>query len=527
MGAERKHRIRTLKGLGAAVCREVPSLAAKYVLSIDQSTTGTAVFVFDPEGQAVAQVNREITQYYPSPGWVEHDPVEIWNVTKDLIGEALAKAGIASSQLAAIGVTNQRETTVLWDRETGEPVGPAVVWQCRRTAAMCEQMKADGLEPKFRDKTGLVLDAYFSGTKIRWMLENDSELRARARQGQLAFGTVDSWLVYNLTGGTVHITDYTNASRTLLFNIHSLEWDSELLQIMEIPASLLPEVRSSSEVYGHTVEDAPVPGGIPIAGIAGDQQAALFGQACYDPGMVKATYGTGCFILMQTGERPVPSDSGLLTTIAWGVGGKVFYALEGSIFIAGAAVQWLRDELGLIETAAETEGLALSVPNTNGAYFVPAFVGLGAPYWDPYARGTLVGLTRGVNKQHIVRAALESVAYQTKDIVGVMSRDSRIPIDIVRIDGGASVNNFLAQFQADILNVPVERPRVSETTALGAAFLAGLAVGLWEDQEAVRRTWKAGERMEPNMDERERNRLYQGWQQAVRRSLNWEQSRDA
>ncbi len=502
-------------------------MAANHVLSIDQGTTGTTVFVFDYTGQAKAQVYREIKQFYPRPGWVEHDAAEIWDVTQELIGEALEKAEISSDQLAAIGVTNQRETTVLWDRETGEPVGRAVVWQCRRTAAMCEQMKADGLGPTFRKKTGLVLDAYFSGTKIRWMLENDADLRSRARQGQLAFGTVDSWLIYNLTGGTVHITDYTNASRTLLFNIHTLEWDSELLRLLEIPASLLPEVRSSSEVYGYTVEASKVPAGIPIAGIAGDQQAALFGQACFDPGMVKATYGTGCFILMQTGEVPVPSESGLLTTIAWGVGGRICYALEGSIFIAGAAVQWLRDELELIGTAAETESLALSVPDTNGAYFVPAFVGLGAPYWDPYARGTIVGLTRGVNKRHIVRAALESVAYQTKDIVGVMSRDSRIPIDIVRIDGGASVNDFLAQFQADILNVPVERPLVAETTAVGAAFLAGLAVGLWEDQEALRRTWKAGERMEPNMEEKQRNRLYQGWQQAVRRSLNWEQSRDA
>lgn len=496
----------------------------KYVLALDQGTTSSRAILFDGAGSVVASCNKEFRQIYPRPGLVEHDANEIWDSQLEVARAVLSEAEASPEEIAAIGITNQRETTILWDRETGEPVANAIVWQDRRTAPFCDELKQRGLENTIREKTGLVVDPYFSGTKIAWLLDNVDGVRERAERAEILFGTVDSWLVYKLTGGSVHVTDVSNASRTMVYNIHSLEWDEELLrELGDIPQKMLPEARSSSEVYGHTQADlfgAP----IPIAGIAGDQQAALFGQACFTSGMAKNTYGTGSFMLMNTGERAVPSTHGLLTTIAWGVDGKVEYALEGSIFVTGAAVQWLRDEVLLIDDAATTEGIARSVDDTGGVYFVPAFVGLGAPHWDPYARGALVGLTRGTGRAHIVRAALESIAYQTRDVLRAMEKDSGIDLQALRVDGGASVNGFLMQFQADVLGVGVERPTVTETTALGAAYLAGLATGFWSGKEQIRRQWQLDNRFDAHMDDARRQQLLAGWERAVGRSLGWEQA---
>jgi len=493
-----------------------------FILAIDQGTTGNTVMLFDAWGKVKGRVYKEFTQHYPRPGWVEHDAEEIWRDCCALLDEIVAQTGIKPQQIAGIGITNQRETVVLWDRATGKPVAPAIVWQCRRTAPLCDELRERGLAPVFRAKTGLVLDAYFSGTKLKWLLDSDPHLRARAARGELAFGTMDSWLIYNLTGGEVHVTDYSNASRTLLFNIEELKWDQELLEILDIPPAVLPKVRSSSEVYGRTAAIGCFPAGIPVAGAAGDQQAALFGQACFSPGMVKATFGTGAFILMNTGENLVSSERGLLTTIAWGLQGKVEYALEGSVFVAGAAVQWLRDELKIIEKSSETEGLALSVPTTNGVYLVPAFVGLGAPYWDPYARGTILGMTRGTNRAHIVRAALESIVYQTRDVVELMAEDAALPIVEMKVDGGASVNSFICQFLADQTSTRVCRPETFETTALGAAYLAGLAVGLWPDQQAIADNWRCDQEYQPAGDRVRQTVLYRGWKRAVERSRGWD-----
>ena len=500
-------------------------MSGKHVLSIDQGTTGTTVLIFDCKGEVRSRAYSEFTQYYPRPGWVEHDATEIWQVSIGVIAEALKTGHIRASDLDAIGITNQRETVVLWERASGKPVGKAIVWQDRRTAAYCGQLRArEGLEEKIRAKTGLVIDPYFSGTKIKWLLDNVNGLRRRAEKGEIAFGTINSWLVWKLTGGRAHITDYSNASRTLLYNIHDLRWDQEILEILDIPPLVLPEVKPSSFIYGET--DPEMFFGthsIPIAGIAGDQQAALFGQACHRPGRVKNTYGTGSFILMNTGNAAIRSREKLLTTIAWGIGdAPIEYALEGAIFITGAAVQWLRDGLGIIKKAAETEPLARSLASNEGVYFVPALVGLGAPHWDPYARGILAGITRGTTSAHIARAVLESISYQTRDVVEVMERNSGLPLKELRADGGASVNSFLMQFQADILGVPVEVPRIIETTALGAAYLAGLATGFWQSQEEIDNNWKLAHRYEPAMSADERDRLYRRWQRAVERAKGWE-----
>lgn len=493
----------------------------KFVLAIDQGTTGTTVTLFNRGSEMVGKVYEEFTQHYPRPGWVEHDAQEIWEGTKSLLERIFVETKVSPSQVAAIGVTNQRETVVLWDRRTGEPVTRAIVWQCRRTAGICDELRRQGLEPLFKEKTGLVLDAYFSGTKLKWIFDHYPELKQRARQGGLAFGTIDSWLIYKLTGGQVHCTDYTNASRTLLFNLKELRWDPELLEVLDIPEAVLPEVRSSSEVYGCTADIGVLPAGIPIAGAAGDQQAALFGQACFEPGMVKATFGTGAFILMNTGPSLITSKNGLLTTVAWGLDGQVEYALEGSVFVAGAAVQWLRDGLGIIKNAAETEELALSVPDTGGVYFVPSFVGLGAPHWNPYVRGMIMGLTRGTGKAHLVRAALEAVVFQTRDVVAAMVEDSALPLTELKVDGGASVNNFICQFLADVTQVTVQRPQVFETTALGAAYLAGLAVGVWADREEIRRLWKVDRTYAPQLGPEERRQLLDGWTRAVESAKSW------
>ncbi len=485
-----------------------------YILAIDQGTTGTTILVVDHAGRIVARGYREFSQIYPQPGWVEHDPLEIWRVTLEAIEDAVQEAGLDSAQIHAIGITNQRETVVVWDRVTGEPVMNAIVWQCRRTAPLCEEMKQAGLEPLVRTRTGLVIDAYFSATKLAWILEHAPQARARAEAGDLLFGTIDSWLVWKLTGGRVHVTDCSNASRTMLFDIHDLTWNSTLLAYFGVPAGMLPEVRPSSEVYG-TTDPALFGAEIPIGGMAGDQQAALFGQTCFHPGSVKNTYGTGCFLLMNTGHEPIASDHGLLTTIAWGLDGQVSYVLEGSIFIAGAAVQWLRDELKVLCSAAESEALAESIADNGGVYLVPAFVGLGAPYWDMYARGTVVGLTRGSGRAHLARAALEAIAYQTADVLDVMTTGGGLQPDTLRVDGGASVNNFLMQFQADILGATVERPAVTESTGLGAVFLAGLSTGYWsglEELEAIRRVDR---RFEPALPVREREQLMAGWRKAV------------
>ena len=487
----------------------------KYIMALDLGTTSCRCIIFDKNGRICSAAQKEFTQYFPQPGWVEHDAEEIWATQTGLMYEAMSKIDITINEIAGIGITNQRETTVLWDKETGRPVHKAIVWQCRRTAGYCDELKKLGMGEFFRSKTGLVLDAYFSATKLRWLLDNAAGARERAEKGKLLFGTVDSWIIWKLTGGKVHVTDYSNASRTMLFNIHTLKWDEEILRVLKIPQQILPEVKPSSHVYGYT--DSKLFGReVPIAGAGGDQQCALFGQTCFGRGEVKNTYGTGGFMLMNTGTAPVNSHNGLVTTIAWGVDDKVEYALEGSIFVAGAAVQWLRDELGLIRDAAESEVLAKSVPDANGCYVVPAFVGLGAPYWDQYARGAIVGLTRGVNRKHIVRATLESIAYQVNDVLMAMQEDSGMPITSLRVDGGACDNDFLMQFQADILNTPVVRPYCIETTAMGAAYLAGLAVGYWRSKEEILANHVIAAEFKPQMGQAKRESLLQGWHNAVK-----------
>lgn len=487
----------------------------KYIMALDLGTTSCRCIIFDKNGRICSVAQKEFTQYFPQPGWVEHDAEEIWATQTGLMYEAMSKIDITINEIAGIGITNQRETTVLWDKETGRPVHKAIVWQCRRTAGYCDELKKLGMAEFFRSKTGLVLDAYFSATKLRWMLDNAAGARERAEKGKLLFGTVDSWIIWKLTGGKVHVTDYSNASRTMLFNIHTLKWDEEILRVLKIPQQILPEVKPSSHVYGYT--DSKLFGReVPIAGAGGDQQCALFGQTCFERGEVKNTYGTGGFMLMNTGTAPVNSHNGLVTTIAWGVDDKVEYALEGSIFVAGAAVQWLRDELGLIRDAAESEVLAKSVPDANGCYVVPAFVGLGAPYWDQYARGTIVGLTRGVNRNHIVRATLESIAYQVNDVLMAMQEDSGMPITSLRVDGGACDNDFLMQFQADILDTSVVRPYCIETTAMGAAYLAGLAVGYWRSKEEILANHVIAAEFKPQMGQAKRESLLQGWHNAVK-----------
>ena len=494
-----------------------------YIVSIDQGTTGSTVLIFDHAGQVRARAYSEFTQYFPKAGWVEHDAEEIFTVTIRVIYEALRVGGVSADEIEAIGITNQRETAVVWDRKTGEPVHRAIVWQDRRTARYCDELKSQGLEEWVREKTGLVIDPYFSGTKLKWLLDNVPGLRERAERGEIAFGTIDSWLVYRLTAGQVHITDYSNASRTMLYNIRDLAWDTELLELLTIPTAMLPEVRPSSQVYGYTNPQMFFgTRGIPVAGIAGDQQAALFGQACHKPGMAKNTYGTGSFVLMNTGTEAVKSRENLLTTIAWGVGDEpVEYALEGAIFVTGSAVQWLRDGIGMIGKAAETRDLALSTPENEGVYFVPALVGLGAPHWDPYARGLLIGITRGTSKGHVARAVLESMAYQTRDVIDAMQRDSGITLKELRCDGGASVNDILMQFQADILGVQVEVPSIVETTALGAAYLAGLAVGFWQSKAEIAEKWALDNRYHPNFDEAKRARLLKRWHKAVNLAKGW------
>ena len=494
--------------------------ARRFVLALDQGTTGSTALLIDPEGEVRARGYAELTQHYPQPGWVEHDPVQIWTTIGQAASQAVASSGIAPGEIAAVGITNQRETTILWERASGRPVGNAIVWQCRRTAALCERLKADGVEPEVRRKTGLVVDPYFSGTKIRWMLDHDPALRPRAERGELCFGTVDAWLLWQLTGGTVHATDPSNASRTLCYDIHRRAWDEGLCGILGVPMALLPEVKPSAGVFAQTTKSAWLPGDIPVAGIAGDQQAALFGQACVEPGMAKNTYGTGCFALLNTGERAVASTEGLLTTVAWTVESTTSYALEGAVFIAGAAVQWLRDGLGIIKQAAETQILAESVPDTGGVYLVPAFVGLGAPYWDPYARGTLTGLTRGTTRAHLARAALEAIAYQSRDVLDTMRRESGVPLTTLRVDGGAAANDFLCQFQADVLGVEVLRPSVTETTGLGAAYLAGVGAGLWKSRELATR-WKLERKFTPAMPAAARDAAYGGWRRAVERARGW------
>lgn len=487
----------------------------KYIMALDLGTTSCRCIIFDKNGRICSAAQKEFTQYFPQPGWVEHDAEEIWATQTGLMYEAMSKIDITINEIAGIGITNQRETTVLWDKETGRPVHKAIVWQCRRTAGYCDELKKLGMAEFFRSKTGLVLDAYFSATKLRWLLDNVIGARERAEKGKLLFGTVDSWIIWKLTGGKVHVTDYSNSSRTMLFNIHTLKWDEEILRVLKIPQQILPEVKPSSHVYGYT--DSKLFGReVPIAGAGGDQQCALFGQTCFERGEVKNTYGTGGFMLMNTGTAPVNSHNGLVTTIAWGVDDKVEYALEGSIFVAGAAVQWLRDELGLIRDAAESEVLAKSVPDANGCYVVPAFVGLGAPYWDQYARGAIVGLTRGVNRNHIVRATLESIAYQVNDVLMAMQEDSGMPITALRVDGGACDNDFLMQFQADILNTSVVRPYCIETTAMGAAYLAGLAVGYWRSKEEILANHVIAAEFKPQMGQAKRENLLQGWHNAVK-----------
>lgn len=487
----------------------------RYILAVDQGTTSSRALLFDQGGGVIGVAQKEFTQYFPQPGWVEHDPLEIWGSVQSVMAEVLATHRVSAAEVAAIGITNQRETTVVWERDTGRPVYNAIVWQSRQTAELCDALRADGHEDMVREKTGLLIDPYFSGTKVRWILDHVPGARERAVRGELLFGTIDTWLVWNLTGGRVHVTDVTNASRTLLYNIHTLTWDDDLLALFDVPRAMLPEVRPSSAVYGETDPAQFFGEAVPVAGMAGDQQAALFGQACFRAGMAKNTYGTGCFMLMQTGERPVKSRHGLLTTIAWSVGGKVEYALEGSIFVAGSAVQWLRDGLQILRTAAESEVYATRVASTDGVYVVPAFVGLGAPYWDSEARGAIFGLTRGTRREHLVRATLESLAYQTRDVLAAMEADAGIRLQTLRVDGGATANDFLMQFQADILGVRVERPRVLETTALGAAYLAGLATGFWRDKAEIEQHWQRDQVFAPAMDDAQRDALYNGWQKAV------------
>ncbi|MFN7212384.1 MAG: glycerol kinase GlpK [Lysobacteraceae bacterium] len=498
----------------------------RYVLALDQGTTSSRAILFDREAKVVALAQQPFAQIYPQPGWVEHEPMALWETQLGVAREALAKAGVHASQVAAIGLTNQRETTLVWERDTGKPLGNAIVWQCRRTAELCDSLKARGFEAHVRERTGLVIDAYFSATKLQWILDQHPDARERARCGELLFGTVDTWLLWKLTGGQVHATDVSNASRTMLFDIDALRWDEALLDALHIPSAMLPEVRPSSGLFGHT--EASLFGGvaIPIAGCAGDQQAALFGQACFAPGSVKSTYGTGCFMLMNTGSKRVPSKHGLLTTIAWGLDGRVDYALEGSIFVAGAAMQWLRDELRVLDRVEDSEALALSVPDSGGVMVVPAFVGLGAPHWDMYARGTVLGLTRGSNRAHLVRATLESIGLQAHDVLAAMQDDAGIALSMLKVDGGAAANGFLMQFQADVLGVPVERPGVGETTAMGAAFLAGLAVGLWHDTDDISALWQSDRRFAPAMAVDQRQRIFREWRRAVQRSRAWMEAGD-
>ncbi|WP_341841085.1 glycerol kinase GlpK [Chitinophaga caseinilytica] len=495
-------------------------MEAKFIMALDQGTTSSRAILFDRGGNIVAVAQKEFKQIYPQPGWVEHDPNEIWSTQAGVAAEVIVKAGATGDQIGAMGITNQRETTIVWDRKTGKPLYNAIVWQDRRTAAYCDELRAKGLAEDIRSRTGLIVDAYFSGTKVKWILDNVEGARARAEAGELAFGTVDSWLVWNFTKGKLHITDVSNASRTMLFNIHDLKWDTSLLELMGIPASMLPEVRASSEVYGQT-EATLTPFNIPIAGIAGDQQAALFGQMCIEPGMVKNTYGTGCFMMLNTGEKAISSGNNLLTTIGWKIGEKTVYALEGSIFIGGAVVQWLRDGLGIIRHSADVEALAAKVEHTDGVYLVPAFAGLGAPHWNQYARGTIVGMTRGTKDAHIARAALDSIAYQTMDVLKAMEADAGMPIRELRVDGGATANNLLMQFQADILGTDVVRPKVTETTALGAAYMAGLATGFWDSIDTIRQQWQEDACFKPDMPETERAELTKGWARAVKAAKVW------
>jgi glycerol kinase len=488
----------------------------KYILAIDQGTTGSTIIIFNKAGRIVSRAYREFPQIFPKPGWVEHDPVKIWQSVKLTIADALRAKKIKGSEIAAIGITNQRETTIIWDRKTGRPVYNAIVWQCRRTAPICDSLKKKGLEPYVQKNTGLKIDAYFSGTKIKWILTNLQSRISNFQSLKLAFGTVDTWIIWNLSKGKSHVTDYSNASRTMVYNIRKLDWDEKLLKVLNIPRSILPKVVPSSGVVGKTKGVGVLPDGIPIAGIAGDQQAALFGQICHEPGDIKNTYGTGCFMLLNTGTKAPLSKTGLLTTIAWGIGGKVYYALEGSVFIAGAAIQWIRDGLGLIECACETEAIAESVPDTGGVYFVPAFVGLGAPYWNMYARGTITGITRGTTAAHIVRATLESLAYQTKDVLTCMEKDSGLRIKSLKVDGKATENDFLMQFQSDILPAKVLRPKIIDTTALGAAYLAGLGVGFWKSQSELKKLWKIDRTFIPKMGTAQKTALYTGWTKAIK-----------
>ncbi|MDD7805486.1 MAG: glycerol kinase GlpK [Endozoicomonas sp. (ex Botrylloides leachii)] len=493
----------------------------QYIVALDQGTTSSRAIIFNKQGVVIGIAQREFTQIYPKAGWVEHNAMEIWATQSAALTEVLAKTGINSEQVAAIGITNQRETTVVWNKHTGRPVYNAIVWQCRRTAAICEQLKAKGLEDYIKKTTGLVVDAYFSGTKLKWILDNVEGVRDQAEQGDLLFGTIDTWLTWKFTNGRVHVTDYSNASRTLLFDITRLKWDEKMLKILNIPPAMLPQVKSSSEIYGQASIGSELGASIPIAGIAGDQQAALFGQMCFEKGMAKNTYGTGCFLLMHTGDQPIQSKHGLLTTIAWGIDNKITYALEGSVFMAGAAVQWLRDQLGLVQDAADTDYYASKVEDTNGVYVVPAFVGLGAPYWDPYARGSIFGLTRGANRNHIIRATLEAIAYQSRDLLDVMQREAYIELTQLRVDGGAVANDFLMQFQADILGKCVIRPEISETTASGVAYLAGLAVGFWRNANELKNKLTDYKEFQPSMGSEKRAQLYNGWKKAIACSRAW------
>jgi glycerol kinase len=492
-----------------------------FILSIDQGTTSSRAILFNKQGKIVFSAQKEFTQYFPRPGWVEHNANEIWGSVLSVIAEVLSESGIKPEQIAGIGITNQRETTVIWDKETGEPIYNAIVWQSRQTSDICEELKLNGYSDLFSSKTGLLIDAYFSGTKVKWILDHVDGARERASQGKLLFGTIDTWIVWKLSGGRAHVTDYSNASRTLMFNIFDLQWDDELLKILDVPKCMLPEVMPSSQVYAKTVDYHFFGRETPISGIAGDQQAALFGQACFEPGMAKNTYGTGCFMLMNTGDKAVRSENGLLTTIAWGLNGKVEYGLEGSIFVAGSAIQWLRDGLRMFKEAKDSESYAGRVESTDGVYVVPAFVGLGTPYWDSDVRGAVFGLTRGTMKEHFIRATLESLAYQTKDVLSAMESDSLIKLKTLRVDGGAVKNNLLMEFQCDILNVPVERTKVSETTALGAAYLAGLAVGFWESQEEISKQWSTDRKFIPKMAEEQRDSLYNGWKKAVEAAMTF------
>ena len=495
-------------------------MGQKYVMALDAGTTSNRAIIFDVDSKIVGVAQKEFTQHFPQPGWVEHDAEEIWSSMHEVMREALEQSGLVASDIAAIGITNQRETAVIWDRTTGRPIYNAIVWQSRQTADICEDLKRQGLVKEFQEKTGLVIDAYFSGTKVKWILDHVKGAREKAEKGELAFGTIDTWLLWKLTGGEVHKTDYSNASRTLMFNIKTLEWDEALLKHLTVPKSLLPEVRPSSEVYGHTIPSI-IGASVPVAGMAGDQQSALFGQNCFSPGEAKNTYGTGCFLLMNTGEDLCMSKNGLVTTIAWGLDGKVEYALEGSIFVGGSAIQWLRDGLRLVDSAPDSEWVAKKVPDAGGVYMVPAFVGLGAPYWDMNARGMIIGITRGTKKAHLVRATLDSLAYQTRDVLGAMEADSGNRLATLKVDGGAVANNLLMQFQADLLGVPVDRPQITETTALGAAYLAGLATGVWASKEELKKSWQLETRFTPALDKKAADKLYKDWRKAVKHAANW------